>query len=554
METTRLSDNINETEELKVTFYPELFLQRRIWILNFLRKENVTRVLDVGCGEGQLLTPLCQPAPWLTPPPPSILPPPETPSSPDDLVPSTPTYNDDDIPNLHLTEVHGLDISSEDLAFAMEACAPPKHVPDEGNSSPGFRSYTAGVQRWEELICKVWQGGLEVINEEFVDMECIVAMEVIEHLPDGIFQAFAPVLLGVYHPEFLLVTTPSYTFNDRFLPPNAPRIARSGYLDPTRRTDRIFRHSDHKFEWTRDEFKAWCEETAKEWGYVVRQTSIGLPLQEDPFGRDEQLEGATQVAEFRRLESMDNKTREGKGRVRVKELGITGQPHEALAVYKHTANAVAMKPKPLEDVAERVILKMEEFREAFMRVEELWFEADIAALCGGWVEVLVRAIEECPKLQLKRDVDGIRKGRSMWSVELIGGVANPAQYWPAGGETNADCIPADWSPVEDPEDIWEESDFGSSTGVDGDISANTSEDDGIYDSENDHVGWRGKSGWKGAVSKSPKSPKSPKKANHGWSVSADWGAVEANWGDVQHSAMSSTAGWDGDESDGDTTS
>ena len=32
------------TQELKVTFSPELYLQRRIWILNVLRQESVSRV------------------------------------------------------------------------------------------------------------------------------------------------------------------------------------------------------------------------------------------------------------------------------------------------------------------------------------------------------------------------------------------------------------------------------------------------------------------------------------------------------------------------------
>ena len=36
---------IDPNQELKVTFYPELFLQRRIWILNILRKENITKVM-----------------------------------------------------------------------------------------------------------------------------------------------------------------------------------------------------------------------------------------------------------------------------------------------------------------------------------------------------------------------------------------------------------------------------------------------------------------------------------------------------------------------------
>jgi hypothetical protein len=31
-------------QELKVTFQPELYLQRRIWILDILRKESITKV------------------------------------------------------------------------------------------------------------------------------------------------------------------------------------------------------------------------------------------------------------------------------------------------------------------------------------------------------------------------------------------------------------------------------------------------------------------------------------------------------------------------------
>lgn len=127
------------------------------------------QVLDVGCGEGQLLTTLCQPAPWLTPPPSTILPTVEL--SPDELVPPTPTYNDE-IPNLHATFIAGLDISPQDLAFAVLGSAPPEETPD------GKRSYYNISPRWEDLEVKILKGGLEVINEEFVDIECIVSTEV----------------------------------------------------------------------------------------------------------------------------------------------------------------------------------------------------------------------------------------------------------------------------------------------------------------------------------------------------------------------------------------
>lgn len=131
----------------------------------------------MGCGEGQLLTALCQPAPWLTPPPTSVLTPLE-PKSPlaNEHVPPTPTYNDDEIPNLHISELHGLDISTEELAFTIESTAPPQK--EQERSGSGYRSYNVGLQRWEELIVKVWKGGLEVINEEFIDIECIISTEV----------------------------------------------------------------------------------------------------------------------------------------------------------------------------------------------------------------------------------------------------------------------------------------------------------------------------------------------------------------------------------------
>jgi len=104
------------------------------------------------------------------------------PSSTLDALPS-PAYSckEDDIPNLHLREIHGLDISDEDLVFAMEASAPPERkVEEEDRSEMGMRlrALTAGVQRWESLTSKVWKGGLEVINEEFKDIECIIGMEV----------------------------------------------------------------------------------------------------------------------------------------------------------------------------------------------------------------------------------------------------------------------------------------------------------------------------------------------------------------------------------------
>ena len=40
-----------------------------------------------------------------------------------------------------------------------------------------------------------------------------------------------------------------------------------------------FRHRDHRFEWTREEFRRWAEAVAVRFGYAVRYLPVG---DEDP--------------------------------------------------------------------------------------------------------------------------------------------------------------------------------------------------------------------------------------------------------------------------------
>jgi len=127
------------------------------------------QVLDVGCGEGQILAVLCQPAPWLSPPPHHLLSPLLQSSDP---TPLSPTYNDE-IPNLHITQLSGLDISPTDLEFAVQNTSLSQDEPNE------YRSYLTNIPlRWEDIQVKIWNGCLESINEDFIDVECIISTEV----------------------------------------------------------------------------------------------------------------------------------------------------------------------------------------------------------------------------------------------------------------------------------------------------------------------------------------------------------------------------------------
>ncbi|KDQ59349.1 hypothetical protein JAAARDRAFT_128204 [Jaapia argillacea MUCL 33604] len=414
------NDYHEAAQEPKVSFFPPLFLQRRIWVLDQMRKYHVTSILDIGCGEGSLLACLARPAPWL--PPPAPLPPTDPaestqcPSS-QFLVPSQ------DPLDLYPSFIAGLDISPSDLQYAIEDTSPAAH-----ESSSNIR--------WEPLEVQIWEGGLECVNEAFVDMECIVAMEVIEHLEPSVFNSFAPTLLGTYHPQLLLMTTPSYNFNARFINP-ITQIRVGGFPDPTYRTNRIFRHLDHKFEWTVAEFTEWCEEVGKEWGYEVEIGCIGIPLEKDWWGRDEELGSASQVVAFQRMEGDEwiEKRKEKERDFRGGEEGEQRSRHTMLARHHHVAHPQAGKPGSILDIGAAVKTKMEELCEAVMRVEQLWFEHDLAVLCGGWFEFLVAGIESNEGLQLRRD--GKLK-REEWEVLLVGGVPEREGLWDGTDDQHQD--------------------------------------------------------------------------------------------------------------------
>ncbi|KAH9916169.1 uncharacterized protein B0H18DRAFT_858656, partial [Fomitopsis serialis] len=394
--------------ELTVTFQPPLFLQRRGWVFDVLRREGVSEVLDVGCGEGSLISCLCNPAPWLPPPPQSILESFATVHSEASVATSTVTADAApfaarlDHPTedfLHPLKVIGLDISTTDLEYATQATEP-----------------SDWRLRWEPLEVEIWEGGLEAVNPAFVGMECIVATEVIEHLPEDVLAHFAPVLLGAYQPHLLLITTPSFTFNARFTAPDAPRTARSGYPDPTQRTDRIFRHHDHKFEWTPEEFAEWCATVAETWGYDVEVGGVGRAAEKDEWGRDEALGYASQVAAFTRRdgEGWDEKRSMRFQQVREVQGCDEGQ-HKLLATHQHLAHEKACQPLPLHERGEIIKRTMIDSRSNPIQLGDLWWEESVATACGGWMELMVDAIAQHAGLRLDASKE---TSMSDWTAEL----------------------------------------------------------------------------------------------------------------------------------------
>lgn len=120
------------------------------------------------------------------------------------------------------------------------------------------------------------QGSLAYRDERLADFDAAVMIEVIEHLELFRLEAMAKVVFGAARPRVVLVTTPNREYNARW-----PALA-GGKL----------RHPDHRFEWTRAEFRAWSAATAAAHGYTVRHEGIG---DEDPS-----LGAPTQMGVFER--------------------------------------------------------------------------------------------------------------------------------------------------------------------------------------------------------------------------------------------------------------
>ena len=92
---------------------------------------------------------------------------------------------------------------------------------------------------------------------EGFDAACVI--EVIEHLDAGRLAAFERAVFEFARSRTVVVTTPNVEYNVRFetLPPGA------------------FRHADHRFEWTREQFQTWSQEAATRFGYRVRFLTVG---------------------------------------------------------------------------------------------------------------------------------------------------------------------------------------------------------------------------------------------------------------------------------------
>jgi len=123
---------------------------------------------------------------------------------------------------------------------------------------------------------RLLHGALTYRDKRLEGHDAVAVVEVIEHLDLARLAAFERALFEFARPGVVVVTTPNREYNVKF--ENLP----AGNL----------RHRDHRFEWTRAEFRDWADRTAGAHGYQVETQGIG---EEDP-----ELGTPTQMGIFER--------------------------------------------------------------------------------------------------------------------------------------------------------------------------------------------------------------------------------------------------------------
>lgn len=213
-EDTSASPEPEDTPERKMN----LNAQRLGSVVAALRSSGARSVIDIGCGEGNLLNLL--------------------------------------IKERQFSSIAGVDVSHVALERASEK----------------LKLDRAGDSMKEKV--KLFQGSLTYKDSRFEGYAAACVVEVIEHLDIPRLAAFERVLFEYAKPPVVVLTTPNKEYNAKY------ESLHEGSL----------RHGDHRFEWSRAEFRTWAAGVAERFGYAVQFSEIG--------DADENLGAPTQMGVF----------------------------------------------------------------------------------------------------------------------------------------------------------------------------------------------------------------------------------------------------------------
>jgi len=157
-----------------------------------------------------------------------------------------------------ITEIVGMDVSFRSLEIASQR----------------LRLERMPTKQRERL--KLIHGSLMYRDSRLAGYDAATVVEVIEHLDPPRLAAFERVLFENARPTTVVVTTPNAEYNVKFETLPAGQ----------------FRHKDHRFEWTREQFQTWSQQVSQRHGYTVKFVPVGE--------EDGQVGSPTQMGVFSR--------------------------------------------------------------------------------------------------------------------------------------------------------------------------------------------------------------------------------------------------------------
>ena len=187
-----------------------------------LRESGAKTVIDMGCGEGNLLQLLLR--------------------------------------EKNFTKIAGFDVSVTALEMASR------------------RLRLDQMSDAQKSRVTLFQSSLTYKDDRCAGYDAAAVVEVVEHLDRNRLSAFARVLFGHARPGTVVLTTPNVEFNENYESLVQGRL----------------RHGDHRFEWTREQFRQWADGVAARYGYSVACVGIG--------DLDEERGAQTQMGVFKRCE------------------------------------------------------------------------------------------------------------------------------------------------------------------------------------------------------------------------------------------------------------
>ena len=123
---------------------------------------------------------------------------------------------------------------------------------------------------------KLIHGSLIYRDRRLAGFDVAAVVKVVEHLDPPRLSAFERAVFEFARPGTVVVTTPNREYNVTWENVGEKRL----------------RHPDHRFEWTRQEFREWAEKVAGRHGYRVRVLPVGPA--------DEVVGPPTQMGVFKR--------------------------------------------------------------------------------------------------------------------------------------------------------------------------------------------------------------------------------------------------------------